>query len=354
MKDTGLTRSLVPGGRVGLIFAGMLVALVLSIGFGACLGTGESYTPLDIARVVAVKAGWMPENAVSSEAATILWELRLPRVMLAVLVGASLAVAGVLLQALFENPMADSFVVGVSPGAALGGVFAASFGLELSFWGLNTVTLFAFVGALGTTALVYNLARRGSKVTVSLLLLTGMAVGGLATAFTTLLLMRQEVFTLRGSMNWLFGSLANHGWTYGLALLPYTLLGIGVACCYWRALNLLSLGEESAHHLGVTLERTKLALLVIAALLSAAAVAVSGIIGFIGLMVPHIVRKLVGPNHRLVLPGSILMGGLLLLWADLLSRRLLAGEEVPLGVITSILGGLFFLGLLAKTKSRLA
>ncbi len=218
---------------------------------------------------------------------------------------------------------------------------------------MNTVTLFAFGGALATTALVYFLAKRGSKVAVSLLLLTGMAVGGLATAVTTLLLMRQEASTLRGSMNWLFGSLANHGWIYVLALLPYAAVGIGIALWFWRELNLFSLGEETAHHLGVPLERTKLVLLAVAALLAAAAVAVSGIIGFVGLMVPHITRKLLGPNHRLVIPASVLIGGLLLLWADLLSRRLVTGEEVSIGVITSILGGLFFLGLLARTKSRL-
>lgn len=354
MSKSPFNRSISSKRNVSLMFGAIVIALIISLGFAVCLGTGASYSLTDLARVIALKMGLSNGDTVSGEAVTILWELRLPRVLLALLVGAALAVAGVLLQALFENPMADSFVVGVSPGAALGGVLAASFGLEITLGGLSTVTLFAFGGALATTTLVYHLARRGAKVTVSLLLLTGMAVGGLATAFTTLLLMRQEVFTLRGSMNWLFGSLANHGWTYVLALIPYTIIGIAVALSFWRELDLLSLGEESAHHLGVPLERTKLVLLATAALLSAAAVAVSGIIGFIGLIVPHIVRKLVGPSHRLVLPGSILVGGLLLLWADFVSRRLLAGEEVPIGVITSILGGLFFLGLLARTKSRLA
>lgn len=339
--------------RAGWALAGLAFALLASVWFGVSLGTTQTYTVGDIMHVVGWKLGFShkmpPGNSVA-----IIWELRLPRVTLALLVGAALAVSGVLLQALFENPMADSFLVGVSPGAALGGVLAASLGIEMSAIGLNTVTLFAFAGALAVTGLVYNLARRGGKVAVSLLLLTGLAVGNLATAMTTMLLMRQDAFTLRGSMSWLFGSLANHGWNYTVALLPYSILGVVVAIWFWRELNLLALGEESAHHLGVPLERTKLILLGVAALLAAAAVAVSGIIGFVGLIVPHIVRRLLGPDHRLVLPGSVLMGGLLLLWADLLSRRLVPGEEVPIGVITSILGGLFFLALLARTKSRLA
>lgn len=352
MNDASL-KPVVSSKRAALLLSAMVVALLASAWLATCLGTTETYSIGDVLRVIAAKLGGAGDG-VGDNRMTIIWELRLPRVALAILVGAALAVAGVLLQALFENPMADSFVVGVSPGAALGGVLAASFGVEMSMGGLNTVTLFAFGGALATTALVYNLAKRGSKVAVSLLLLTGMAVGGLATAMTTMLLMRQESSTLRGSMSWLFGSLANHGWVYALALLPYVLIGIGVTLFYWRELNLLALGEETAHHLGVPLERTKLVLLGTAALLAAAAVAVSGIIGFIGLIVPHIARKLLGPNHRLVLPGSVLLGGLLLLWADLLSRRLMVGEEVPIGVITSIIGGLFFLGLLARTKSRLA
>lgn len=353
MSDSVLSKSVVSSRRAGLVLALILGALLVSVWFATCLGTTETYSVADVVRVVAAKAGLMAGHAEDNQT-TIIWELRLPRVALALLVGAALAVAGVLLQALFENPMADSFVVGVSPGAALGGVIAASLGAEISIGGLNTIALFAFGGALATTALVYFLAKRGSRVAVSLLLLTGMAVGSLATAMMTLLLMRQEASTLRGSMSWLFGSLANHGWIYVSALVPYVILGVFVAIYYWRELNLLALGEETAHHLGVPLERTKLILLGTAALLAAAAVAVSGIIGFIGLIVPHITRKLLGPNHRLVMPGSVLLGGLLLLWADLLSRRLVVGEEVPIGVITSILGGLFFLGLLAKTKSRLA
>lgn len=354
MNDAVVSKSVVARRHGGWVLLAMVAALLASVWFGTCLGTTETYSVTDVLRVAAAKLGFAGADPSMDNRVTIIWELRLPRVALAVLVGAALAVAGVLLQALFENPMADSFVVGVSPGAALGAVLAASFGLEVSMSALNTVTVFAFGGALATTALVYFLAKRGSRVAVSLLLLTGMAVGGLATAMTTLLLMRQEVFTLRGSMSWLFGSLANHGWIYTGALLPYVIAGAGVAFFFWRELNLLALGEESAHHLGVPLERTKLILLGTAALLAAAAVSVSGIIGFIGLIVPHICRKLLGPNHRLVLPGAMLMGGLLLVWADLLSRRLMTGEEVPIGVITSILGGLFFLALLARTKSRLA
>jgi iron complex transport system permease protein len=353
MNDALLNSPVVSVRRAGLVLLGLLVAVFISIWVATCFGAAETYSVTEVAHVIAFKLG-LSHEAPAANTMVIIWELRLPRVALALLVGAALAVAGALLQALFENPMADSFVVGVSPGAALGGVIAASLGFQASFGGLNSVTLLAFVGALGTTALVYQLAKRGGKVSVSLLLLTGLAVGGLATAFTTMLLMRLDAFSLRSSMNWLFGSLANHGWNYVLALAPYTAVGIAVSIAFWRELNLLSLGEETAHHLGVPLERTKLILLVTAALLAAASVAASGIIGFVGLIVPHIVRKLAGPNHRLVLTGSVLAGGLLLLWADLFSRQIVMSEEMPIGVITSILGGLFFLGLLARTKSRLA
>lgn len=332
----------------------LAIALVLSMWLATAIGSSEDYSIQDILRVVCFKLGLTSQPNVAPNTISILWELRLPRVALAILVGSSLAVAGALLQSLFENPMADSFIVGVSPGAALGGVIASSLGLQMSTLGLNSITIFAFAGALATTALVYFLAKRGSKVAVSLLLLTGMAVGGLATAFTTILLMRQDAYTMRNSMSWLFGSLAYRSWDYPIALCPYVIVGLLVALWFWRELNLLSLGEESAHHLGVPLERTKLILLGTAALLAAASVAASGIIGFVGLMVPHIVRKLLGPNHRYLLPGSVLGGALLLLWSDIASRRLMTGEEVPIGVITSILGGLFFLILLARTKSKLA
>ena len=253
---------------------------------------------------------------------------------------------------MFYNPLAEPYIVGVSAGAALGAVVAMILGLEAAFFGLNGVAVFAFAGATGTTFIVYRVAQRAGKVSISTLLLTGIAVGGLMQAFTTLLILQAEPYHIRNVLAWLMGSLAYRDWNYAIVLLPYTLIGLTVACLHYRTLNALATGEESAHYLGVNVERAKLVLLLVASLLAASAVAVSGIIAFVGLIVPHLVRILLGANHRILLPASILVGSFLVMWADIIARTVAPGQEIPIGVVTSVLGCLFFLYLLRHYKGR--
>lgn len=279
----------------------------------------------------------------------IILQLRLPRVILAALVGGALSVAGATLQALFRNPLADPYVTGVSSGASLGAAFALTFSLNFTFWGIGTVPLFALGGALAALTLVYNLARIEGVIPVVILLLAGIAVGACFSAAVSLL----TYFAgerLHGIVFWLLGSLSGATWQQVTLILPYLALGLLVAFFYTREMNAMLFGEETALHLGVEVEKVKRLLLVNASLLTAAAVAVSGLIGFVGLITPHVVRLLAGPDHRVLLPASAFAGAALLVAADTLARTALAPTELPVGIITTLLGGPFFIYLLRRRK----
>ncbi|NLM37515.1 MAG: iron ABC transporter permease [Firmicutes bacterium] len=278
--------------------------------------------------------------------AKILFDLRLPRILLALMVGAALAVAGVLFQGLFRNPLADPYVLGTSSGAAFGATIAVFSGMNLRFFGLSARPLFAFGGALLATALVYSLGRSGRRPALTMMLLAGIAVGAFFSAMTSLLLFfRQQ--ELAKIMFWMMGGFAYARWAEVRIVLPY----LGGAFLYsWslaRQLNLLLLGEEKAHQLGLAVGDFQRRIVMTASVLVAAAVSVSGAIGFVGMVAPHIVRLLIGPDHRSLLPASALAGGLLLLVADTLARILLYPVELPVGVLTSFIGGPFFLYLLS-------
>lgn len=275
----------------------------------------------------------------------IVLQVRLPRLLLGFLVGAALAVAGVLMQALFQNPMAEPSIIGVSSGAALGATIALVLGQTYQAVSGVPLPLFAFTGALGVSALVYLLSRRGGRTPVGLLLLTGIAVGSLCSALASLVLVRGNNGQVTDVVFWMMGSVAYQGWGHVRMLLPYALAGACVAFAYSRDLNALLLGDEQAAHLGIAVERVKLLLLACGALLAGAAVAVAGIVGFVGLVVPHLMRLLLGPDHRLLTPASFLAGGLVVIVAALAATMLGA---VPLGIITSLLGAPFFLYLLHR------
>ena len=336
-------------GRVGIILLALAALLLLSIILSAGIGSVALH-PWEIVRVIWHHFGG--HVRVDETTNNIVWNLRLPRIALALLVGAAMAVAGALMQALFHNPMADPYIVGVSSGAALGAVIVFALGLQISLGVLNAVSLLAFIGGVLVTLLVYGMSRRGGRVPVSTLLLTGIAIGSLMQAVTAFLLLQRPGAEMHEVMSWLMGSVADKEWTHVLVLLPYTLVGATIALLYARELNILALGDETAHHLGVSLERTKLLLLLLASLLAAAAVAVSGIIAFVGLIVPHLMRLLIGPNHRALLPACLLCGGLLLIWSDVLARVLVHGGELPIGIVTSVLGTPFFLYLLHRRDGR--
>lgn len=279
----------------------------------------------------------------------ILWDLRFPRLVLAMLVGAALAQSGAVMQGFFQNPMADPYIIGVSSGAALGVTIAMGAALHASFLGTNAVTASAFVGGLAVTFLVYVISLRSGRLPTTILLLSGVAVGSMATALTSFIMITGDA-DLQQVLYWLMGSLAARRWEHVQMIWPYVVVGIIGLQFFARELNVILQGEESARHLGVEVEKIKRVLLVGAALLAAVAVAVSGIVGFVGLIVPHVMRLLVGPDHRQLFPAAVIGGAILLVGADLAARSLIAPAEIPLGVITALVGCPFFLYLLSRRQ----
>jgi iron complex transport system permease protein len=281
--------------------------------------------------------------------ATIITQVRLPRIFCAATVGAALAAAGAVYQGLFRNPMADPVTIGASAGAALGATAAIVLGIGVSLLGVNTIPVFAFIGCLSTVLFVYSISKVGPKVPVHTLLLSGIAVSIFLSAIVNYL---QTIAPdkLHQSQFWLMGSFSYSEWSEVLTVLPLVLIGTGVIYLYSRDLNLLALGEEEAQYLGVNLERVKKILLVSSALVTAAAVSISGLIAFIGLIIPHFTRLLLGPDHRILLPASILMGASFLVICDGLARVVVSPSELPVGVITAICGGPFFLYLMRRKK----
>ncbi|MFB3888124.1 MAG: FecCD family ABC transporter permease [Candidatus Bathyarchaeia archaeon] len=280
--------------------------------------------------------------------------VRLPRIVCGALVGASLACSGTIFQGLFRNPMADPYTTSASSGASLGAALAIVFGLGFSIFGVNAIPIFAFIGCMVSVLVVYSISRVGSRVPITTLLLSGIAVSIFELAIVTYL--QTIAGDKLGPLTfWLIGSLSSTRTTWAgvLSMLPFVLVGVIATFLYSRDLNLLTLGEDQAQHLGVNLERTKLILMLLGALLAGAAVSISGLIGFIGLMVPHLARLLVGPDHRVLIPASVFLGASFLVLCDGLTRFLTSPQspqEVPVGVITAASGVLFFLFLLRRKK----
>jgi iron complex transport system permease protein len=287
-------------------------------------------------------------GGVSVATTVILFQLRLPRVLLAAVVGAGLATAGTVFQALFRNAMADPAIIGVSSGAALGAIVVILTGAGAAAGGLG-VSAAAFITALATAILVYRLARLGPAVQVATLLLAGVAVAAIISALMSLVMTfsGQEI---RSIYFWLLGGLGNASWRSLESSAPFVLAGAAFAVWSAADLNLTALGEERAGQLGLEVERFKRRMLAVGTLMTAAAVSASGVIGFVGLMTPHILRLAVGADHRKLLPASILGGASLMVLADLAARSVLPPVEIPVGVLTALLGGPFFLFLLRRER----
>ena len=274
-------------------------------------------------------------------ASLVLWELRLPRVLLAAAAGANLALGGLLLQAIFRNPLAEPYLLGLSSGGALGAVIALAAGI-------TSVTWPALVGSLLIAAIVLMFCRQRIAADLPSLLLVGVALGALAQAFTTAIILRFDPGALRSILFWLMGSFAGRGWTEVWLLAPAAMLGVVMAWILHRPLDLLALGGESAHHLGVRVAALQMAGIALASALAALTVATCGSIGFVGLMAPHLARRLVGAPHGVAIPATALLGVILTVGADLAARTVLAGTELPVGVITGAFGCIFFLALLRQ------
>jgi iron complex transport system permease protein len=338
------------GGRRYRTVIAVLVALLVASVLVAVAAGSVGISPGTTVRLVAWKLGLTdrPDVPVSTE--VILFQLRLPRVALAMVVGLALAIAGTLFQGLFRNPLADPAIVGVSSGAALGAIAVIVAGGGALFAGFG-VTLAAFVGGMATAFFVYRLARVGPAVNVATLLLAGIAVAAVISAVMSLV-MSFAGEEIRSIYFWLLGGLSARGWTAVEVVGPLVLLGTAGAIWLIRDLNLVSLGEERAAQLGVDVDRFKWQAVTLGALLAGAAVSVSGVIGFVGLMTPHVMRLIVGSDHRRLLPAVLLAGPIFLVLADLVSRVAIAPQELPLGAVTALVGGPFFLFLLRRERRR--
>lgn len=325
-----------------LLATGLAVAIVAALSIGAF-----PVMPSDI--WTAVTAG-VTGNEQTTIAASVVWDVRIPRVLLAVLVGATLAAAGTLMQGSFANPLAEPGIVGVSSGAAVAAVLSIVAGLTA--FGAWVLPGAAFVGGIAVTAAVYWLARVDGRTEVLTLVLVGIAVNAFAGALIGLLMSVSNDAQLRSITFWNLGSLSGATWVNVLAVLPIAVVGIGLSMLLVHKLDMLALGERAAGHLGVNVESLRRWVIFLVAALTAAAVAVAGIIVFVGLVVPHAVRLLVGPTHRRLLPAAVIAGALLLVVADLIARTIVAPREIPIGVLTALVGSPVFFWLLRREHKR--
>ena len=329
--------------------AGLIILLAVVAAFATTVGSVK----IPLITTGAILLSKLPLVEIAPEWAstleTIVIDIRLPRVMLAGLVGAALAAAGATYQGLFRNPLADPYLIGVAQGAALGAVIGFLLPSGWRALGFGIIPLLAFAGALISTTVVYLLARVGKTLPVTTLILAGVALGALLSSIVSYLIISSGD-KLHSIMFWLMGSFSLSQWSEVIMVLPYMLVGLVVLLLYARSLNLMQLDEEQAQQLGINVERLKLVLLGAATLITAAAVSFVGIIGFVGIIIPHAVRLIWGADYRFLLPLSILTGAIFLILADILARTVLAPVEIPIGVITAICGAPFFLYLLRRRK----
>jgi len=328
---------------------GLLILLVLMVALATTVGSVEipflTTASILLSKLPLVEMTPTWTNALE----TIILEIRLPRVILAGIVGAALAIAGATYQGLFRNPLADPYLIGVAQGAALGAVIGFLLPSTWHGMGFGIIPLLAFTGALISTTLVYNLARVGKTLPVTTLILAGVALGALLGSIVSYLIISSGE-KMHGIIFWLMGSFSLSQWSEVKVILPYVVVGIVIILLYARPLNIMQLDEEQAQQLGINVERLKLVLLAAATLITAAAVSFVGIIGFVGIIIPHAVRLIWGADHRFLLPLSVLIGAIFLILADLIARTALAPTEIPIGVITALTGAPFFLYLLRRRR----
>jgi len=334
----------------------LLVSVLLNIGMGAV-----RIQPPEVASILLARVGIDTGVSVTAQQTAVLMAIRLPRVLLGVLVGAALAVSGATMQGLFRNPLADPGLLGVSSGAALAAVSVIVLGSSLpllqvlpGLLGAWLLPLAAFAGGLLVTWFVYTVATRAGRTDVATMLLAGVAINALAGAGTGLLIFLADDNQLRDITFWNLGSLGGVTWRSLTAVSPFMLAAIFLLPRSANDLNAFLLGESEARHLGVNTQQVKSMVVFLSAAAVGAAVSVAGIIGFVGLVVPHLIRLAAGPDHRLLLPASVLLGASLLLLADLFARTVVIPAELPIGIVTALAGAPFFLWLLLRGQKRLA
>jgi iron complex transport system permease protein len=335
-----------------LVLGALAALLSLSLVFAAAFGA----VPLRPAELLQMSLNHLLGTRFtptwSPQAEAIFFSIRLPRVAGAALVGGTLAAAGVLFQGLLRNPLADPYALGVSGGAALGGALGFLLSLTFAVLGFGVVPAFAFVGALIAMVVVYGLASVGGRAPIVNLLLAGFAISTMMGYTVSLLLIVDDRLQLNlpRIYGWLLGGISVTQWGQLALALPVVLVALLGGWALGHSLDALGLGEESAQQLGISVERDKRCVIVLGSLVTGVAVALGGLIGFVGLFAPHVTRLVVGPTHRLLLPGAMLVGAIFLVLADLLARTLLAPTEIPVGILTAFVGGPFFLWLLRRER----
>lgn len=338
--------------RIKIITITVSTLLIVSVLAGMGIGA-VSIAPMQIMAILGKKTGINSMVQYTDVQESVLMAIRLPRVLLAILIGSSLAVSGAAMQGLFRNPLADPSLIGISSGASLAAVSAIVLGINsvTSITGVSGTYALSFVtfsGALVTAILVYRLSQSGGKTIIATMLLSGIAINSLAGAGTGLFTYAANDAQLRSITFWMLGSLGGASWGNVAGILPFTLLPVFVLPSMAKALNAFSLGESNAAHLGTNTELVKKVVVLLAALCVGASVAVAGVIGFVGLVVPHIIRLTVGPDNRYLLFLAPILGAFLLVSADLAARTLFIPAELPIGIITSLIGAPVFLYMVVK------
>ena len=341
-------------GRARLTLLVLFVALIAVVIASVSLGAVRISLP-QVLGIFAQRVGWQIETGFTSQQANVLWSIRFPRVLFAILFGAGLASSGAAIQGLFRNPLADPALIGISSGAALTTVLfiVGSSALPLAWQTLGWQSFASFAGGLLATWIVYFFGRANGRSSVAAMLLAGIALNAFAGACTGLVTFVASDAALRSITFWMLGSLGGATWRgVEVAAVPIV-ISIGLLMTQTRALNALLLGEKEAHHLGYSVGLTKRVVILATAVLVGASVVAAGIIGFVGLVVPHLLRLTMGADHRYLIPGSALLGALLLSLADLLCRTIAAPAEIPIGVVTAMVGAPFFLWLLQRQRRRI-
>lgn len=340
-------------GKIIGLYTIMLFVIII---FASTIGVAD-ITFADALRIISSKIPFINRlisiEHIKDSSLLIVLNIRLPRIILAGIVGVALASSGVVFQAIFKNPMADPYILGISSGAAFGATLVIIFSISFSFLGLSMISIGAFLGAMGTTFLVYNIAKLNNKTPVITLLLSGIAISFFLSAFINLL-MTMNNDQVEKIVFWTMGSVSAASWkSVAISIIPVT-IGVSIFVFFSKELNVILMGEETAQNLGIDVETIRKLLLGVASIVSAAVVAVSGIIGFVGLIVPHAMRMLVGPDHKRLFPYTIISGAIFMIVADTISRIALNPTEIPIGVITSLIGAPYFIFLLVKNKKILS
>ncbi len=328
-----------------------IIVLSLLLIIIAIFAVTQGSVKIPVSQVVKIIIGSNDTALIKPSYIFIVNQVRLPRIILSILVGGVLSVIGTVFQAVFKNPMADPYVMGVSSGAAFGATIGIIFGLGISIAGLGIVSVMAFIGAFATMLLVYQLSKVGGRVSTTGILLAGIVVNAILSSMISFLMLMNHN-DIDKIVTWTMGSFNASSWDHVKLFILPMLIGVGYMLSLSRELNTLVISENDAKNMGVNVERIKKGTLVVASMLAALSVSVSGIIGFVGLIVPHLFRMIFGSDHRILLPVSFIGGGLFMVICDTMARSLLGNMEIPVGIITSIIGGPFFLLILQKHKKK--